>query len=573
MKNIFKKSEKDFKRIKASPKIDNVLSLKGFIKYFLYRNSLPSVRDILYFIIDTLEIFLIYKLIGRNASTGGIIGYFFIMFMASMWKVLVYSMREKILQLDAKKDLVSIPKYFMPLLALGTIFWLILITISFNLIHLDSKTGYLIFIHKALSQIFVLYSTYYFFSTYTLSRVYMPMQYTLINRVFNLVMAVVLTPFIGVYGFIISFYSEKIIDFLIVIKFCNVVLRLRKIKLISLNVSAYIYKNLFWVFREKATLTIKRSSSFFVLNLEKVLVLSLINHYYPFYLIDFFVFYQVINFFMVPANRIAKSLFYDITNLLYKVRINFLRVLFNYNLIIVNLVAIVAVFVFYIVAHTAWTEKWFSIVLEFTIINKWYSVYFLIFFAYGLRLFNQFFLVSESHYTTIICTLLFDYILVAFLFFNSREVIEHHNPMVYFVIKGNVSLLMYVTLFFIYITGIWKKDSIISKVHLDNKTGATFTDRLAFLEKVNKQNFKSHLVGILVFKNEYDKNHIEKYVIDVLENKFNINFHTKISPNTIVFTCPKGSCNNLEYELIRIFRIKVENSLESSKKANNTNQI
>jgi hypothetical protein len=281
MDNIILRSQKDAKKLSSHPKLLDTISWKGFIRYFLYRNSLPFFREILFISVNLAEFFLVLYFFGRSVGVGSAIASVYLFFKSSFWRSFLFSLRDRILELKAVKDLKLLPKYFYSYTFLGIIYWLINIAAGYYLIHIGSPLGKMLFMHKLIASLFALISSTYFISAYTLSRVYISMPFTMANRILNLVLVVALYKFLGIYSFIVSFYLVGIIDLFITIKYCKKIFVKNEVdfhigtKEILSSLTLSLKKT-----KEKHVQSFKKMSTFFLIYFQPLLVIYLVNIYY-----------------------------------------------------------------------------------------------------------------------------------------------------------------------------------------------------------------------------------------------------------------------------------------------------
>ncbi len=462
MENIIGKSKRDLEKILSRPRVEDIISVKGFFKYFIYRNNLPFIRDLLFFIFDTAQIYLLFRMMGHVGSSGGILGYAFGIFISGFWTALIYSMRDKIISLANTKQHELIPNYFSSIVSSGAIVWILLVICSIFFFYgiNPSPESLIIYSSKVLSQGIELYSSIYFFTIYTMGRIYIPFWLTIINRLFFLLLPIFLFRQLGVWSFVLAFFIERILNAIITIKYSNRSLKVLGIKQISSNFFLLAKKKLFWFFQDDPFCFLKKTLSFLLLNSQRLVFLVLVGIYYPYYLLDFFAFYQLINLFFLIPRRMSRSLFYDITSLLSRGRYYFMRLLANYNILLSLFFALVVVAIFNL-SSFALPSFFSSIMLELTILNKWNSIYMLVFFSFGIIIINRVFIVSGSYWYYIVTTILFEYLILGLLIYNSDSFFKIGNPILVFSIQGELSLYYFFFILLLYISGLWKKGSII----------------------------------------------------------------------------------------------------------------
>lgn len=551
MKNIVLKSRADLEKNSKRPFIEDIISFKGFLRYFAYRNTFPGIRDLLYFIFDTLQIYFIFMFLDKGAATGGVVGYVSVLLISSLWNVMLYSMREKILELESKKQLGLVPNYFAPMVFSGFVIWLLMALSAIILIRLNTAQGSVIFISRLLAGSFDLYSSLYFFSVYTLYRVYIPFTYTLLNRLFFLFLPLIFVKYFGVTAFIFSFFAEKIVNTLLTIKYCNKTLRSRNMNLIADNFTDLLMKNSFWFIKENPLGTIKRAFSSSLFGLQKFIVIVLVHNYYNFYIIDFFVFYQIIHLFMLLPLRMSKSMYHDVTQLLYKKKYYLLRILFNNNMILSLLFAAISVYLFSIIPAVPIPRKIFSLIFEFLLLDQWQPLYMLIFFSYGISLINRLLFVSEAHVWLISTSLFFDYFLLGTMLWFSPYFFKLGNPMLFFSFQGRLSLFYFVTLLIIYASGLWKKESVLTKIRDSGKVSLSgLLGRKTFLELTKEKGGKDSVVVVLTLSKKYINSSFINGIIELASERLNIIAVTRFSNNTLFFFVNKSEVQGKEFEML-----------------------
>jgi len=547
MENIILKSKKDLERAEGRPRLNDILSFKGFIRYFFYRNSLPGVRDLLYFVFDTVQIFLIYKLLGKVAFSGGLLGYVFAIFISNFWNVIIYSMREKTLELDSKGQLKLIPSYFAPLLLSGGLIWFVFVAVAIIFVNVHSLNSEIIFISRLLAGGFELYSSLYFFAVYTLLRVYIPFSLTIINRLIFLVLPLFLVRYIGPWAFAMGFVLEKSINLLITLKYCNKALRIKGVKLINSDLKTLVFKKTFWFLLEKPLSTLKRSVSFSIIGLQKLVIIFLVSKYYEPFLFDFFAFYQLLGIFLLVPYRISKSLYYDLTNLLYRGRFYMLRLLFNYNLVIACILGLCFAYLFSFVRTMPVPGRFFDLMFELTLMNRWFSIYMLVFFTFGISVLNRLLLVSESHLLLISLAAIFDYILLGWLVFHSPYF--RGDPIFIFSFQGQISLYYFAALLLVYLTGIWKKESMIAIIRNNSRQSIGILDWNDFRERLNSLKDKDPVIAVMVLSKRYTRIALLKGVIETARELVDIDAVTRASNNTLFLLIPSTEADTKNSEL------------------------
>lgn len=558
MKNIVLKSKTDLDKNKKRPFIEDIISFGGFLRYFAYRNTLPGIRDLLFFIFDTVQIYFIFMFLNRDAATGGVIGYVSILLISSLWNVMLYSMREKILELESKRQLGLVPNYFAPMVLSGFVIWLLMALSAIVLIRLNTDQGSVIFIGRLLAGSFDLYSSLYFFSVYTLYRVYIPFTYTLLNRLLFLFLPLLFVKYFGATAFVFAFFAEKIVNTLLTIKYCNKTLRSRNMSLITDNFMSLLMKNSFWFIKENPFGTIKRAFSSSLFGLQKFIVIVLVHNYYNFYIIDFFIFYQMIHLFMLLPLRMSKSMYYDVTQLLYKKKYYLLRILFNNNMILSLLFAIISVYLFSVIPTVPIPRKIFSLIFEFILLDQWTSLYMLIFFSYGISLINRLLFVSEAHAWLISTSLFFDYFLLGLLLWFSPYFFKLGDPILFFSFQGRLSIFYFITLLIVYVSGLWKKESVLTKINDSGKFDLSgLIDRKTFLELTKRKRKVGTVVVVLTVSKKYTNSSSINGIIELASERLNIIAVTRFSNNTLFFfaNMDEVQSKNIELSVLSILGV------------------
>lgn len=533
MSNIILQSQKDAKKMSERPTIIDTLTWKGFLRYFAYRNTLPFTREIIYLVINLIEFFLILYLFGKSVGIGSAIAIVFLFFKNNMWKAFLYSLRDKILELKMSERLSDLPKLFYSYAFLAILYWSINVTLGYVLINISSPMGRIIFINKLAAGIFTLISSTYFFSAYTLSRVYISMYYNIANRVLNLVLVIFLYKFIGIYAFILSFYLVGLIDLFITFKYCRRIFLKFEInfkigykKIIS-SIGVVAKKT-----KENYYESTKKFSTFFLIYFQPLLLIYLVNIYYEDYLIEYFIFSSFINLLFIFPNRISQSMYYDSTLLIFNNNFNMLKNIFYKNLTILMLIAICCVAS--LIGVTEYVElprKWSLLLLDLKMIDKWYWLYLFILFSFPIKLFSYIFMVSESYKFLTLLTLTFDYLLVAILFLSSDL---SDNILYIFFVRGQISPYYLVALILIFISGIWKKDSKLAQMLKAFSKESSFISMEKFIQETDHLSHLDPVVCILILDRKYSRKTIIEHIGTEIKNSFNIKAISRVSNNTIL---------------------------------------
>jgi hypothetical protein len=536
MKKLIDKALKDFERRKNIPTLDNILTVGGFLKYFKHRNTMPFIRDISYMVINIVQVIAILNVLGIRAASGGVIGYAFMLFISDIWGALKYSLREKIIISEQSAKTHEISKYFLSLIVIGTSIWLIVSLLALNIINTESigsRDGYIIFVATILSMIFQLISSSYFITAYTISRVFLPLQYTLGSRILNLILGIVLMKFIGVYGICFSFFSSRIVDLLITKHFCDKTLRARNINLRPKNIRAKeIYKKALELLKP-ASMSIKRILVFTVVSIDKLILILLVHHYYKSYVVDFFLMYQLVNIFMLIPARVSKSMYYDTVMLLKTKSMSMMKLLFNRNLGILIVLGIIFASLFSLLPMINIPHKhWSSMLLDLTIIDQWKWVYVLIFFSFITRFINRLLLFSESYITLLVSYLFFEYALLIYVLLTNSYFMKTKEILVFFPIKGQISIYYAGTLLLIYISGIWKRES--SLLNIDSaKNKDVLVEYRSFKDKIREASHNDKII-ILILEKTYLGPTFVNQVLGTATSKLNVSSATRISSNTLI---------------------------------------
>lgn len=538
MEKILKKANKDFERQINTPIIDDIISFKGFLRYFKHRNTFPAIKDISYFLILNIEILILYKLLGNSAFIGGVFAHIFILLILILGRILVYSIREKILILKNENKLNLTPLFFSSILLVGSIIWLILVLSWFFIVKDYESTTKLIFIFKILSSYFTLYTSLYFLSTYALSRIYINLYYTLINKILTLGLAYFLFYKIGIISFIVYFFVERIINTIIIKNSCDKTLKNLRVKLVDKSLKfSNIIKNSFWFINKNL---IKRFMSLLLIEGQKILLIILVSKYAPNYLFIFFLFYQVISLFMLIPNRISKSMYYDITSLIYNNRLSLLRILLKKNLVIIILVGLLSTFLFKFLISSNLISKWQPLVINLFLFDKWIYIYSIVFFSSLILFINRFLLTAESHISLISLSLIFDYFLIYYLLINYKPFIQTHNPMFFFYAKGFSIFFYFLASSLLFFFPFWKKESIIARIK-----EIKFDNINQFLQKSKKIEKSNHIAILInIEKPYYRKNYLNE-IIEIIKINFNPNSISYLNQKTLLLLVPYES-NNLK---------------------------
>jgi hypothetical protein len=534
MERLIKKALKDFKTRDKKPRIDDILSIRGFLSYFFYRNSLPFVRDVSYIIINIVQIIVILKILGIRAAAGGVIGYALILFIIDIWEALKYSLREKIIISEKSTKYQDIAKDFAAMLIIGIFIWLIISAIGISFVKINSKDGYIIMISTLGSILFQLVASSYFMATYTISRVYIPLSYTLGSRIFNLLLGIALMKFIGVYGISFSFFSSRIMDLVITKHFCDKILKSRNISLISKRIRLKeLFERIIFLLKP-IKMSLKRLMAFTITSADKLILMILVYYYYKSYVVSFFLMIQIINVFLLIPKRISKSMYFDTTYLLKTKSLSMLRLLFNRNFLLTICLGVLFAYVFYLIPNFNLPHKyWFTLVLDLIILDEWFWVCMLIFSYFIIRFINRFLLFSESHISLLLPYLLFEYVLMIYFLLNNQYFLETKEIVVFFSIKGKIGVYYCATLLLIYLSGIWKKESAI----LNIKFTAEFDGLKNYQDFKNdiKNSSKDDVLMILSLEKNYKRPVFIKHILEIIQNNFSIKSSIRLSENTFFF--------------------------------------
>lgn len=556
MDKLINKARKDFQFRQNAPRTEDILTLRGFARYFMYRNSLPFVRDISYMIISLVQILVMLKMLGTGAAAGGVIGYAFVLFVTDFWDALKYSLREKILVSEQSSVNQEISKYFLALVMIGIVIWLVILVGALSLVKVGSTDGSIILISTMISIIFQLISSSYFMATYTISRVYMPMHYTLGSRILNLLIGIALIKVIGVYGICFSFFSSRIMDLLITKHYCDKTLRTRNITLIQKNIRfKEVYKSAVLLLTPISR-SLKRLLVFTVVSADKLILIILVHHYYKSYVIDFFLMYQLINIFMLIPARISKSVYYDTVMLLKTRALSMLRLLFNRNLIVVIILGVIFAYLFSLVPTLNLPHRhWSSLILDLTIIDQWTWVYISIFCYFIIRFINRFFLFSEAYITLLIPYVFFEYLMMIYLLLGNKYFMETKEIIIFFAVKGQVGVYYFAALLLIYASGIWKKESAILNFGRA-KSGTILKDYADFKNDL-KDLKEDDRVIMLIFERSYTKNIFIEQALNSTVNNFNIISGMKISNNTslLIHRSNGSTVERIKFKAIELFSV------------------
>lgn len=551
MENIIDKSKKDLKRLGSRPVLSDIVTVKGFLRYFAYRTTFPFFRDLIFFVFDTTQIFIIFKLLGFGASTGGVLGYAFVVFMSGFWTALVYSMREKVLTLGSQKNYSSISSYFSPLISSGAVIWVIIVVISLFMFRGLGIQPLIIFSSRIISHGIELYSMAYFFTAYTITRIYIPFWATVLNRLVFLIVPIFLITPLGVWAFVFSFFIERLLSLLITVKYSNKSLRARGIDSFNTAFFSLAGKKMFWFIREGYVSFVKRIISFSLMNFQRLLFLAIVSKYFYFYLLDFFAFYQLLHLFFLVPQRIGKSLYYDVTFLLHRGRYHLTRLLCNYDIVMSLLLASLVVSFLYFVPIRVVPFRLSSIIIELAVIDQWSSIYMLVFFSFGIIVVQRVFILSESYYSYIFGVLLFDYFILAYMAINSPYIFGAGNPVFIFALQGKLSFYYFLSLLLWYFVGLWRKESIVYSANKNNKF---FDLQTTFLEKTKQKN--KCVVAALFLSDKYSYRNFPELVADAAKDVLNVVSVSKLN-RSLVFVCAEQGDDIHQQELNVVSRLGV----------------
>ena len=515
MKNIIEKSKLDFKKVQNRQKVVDIVSTKGFIRYFAYRNVLPFGSDLLFLVFDTANIFIILWLLGFTASSGGVLGYALTIFIGGMWNTLIYSLREKLLQLQTQKKTDLISHYFISTASWGLIVWAFLTVLFIYYFRQRSFDAELIFISKLLSSGFSLYSSLYFFAAYSVTRIYIPFWIMISNRLLFLIFPIFMFKHIGVWAFATAFMLERFFDLVVTVKYTDRVLEIRGLKLIPEHFTHYLFKKPFWFLLEAPRTFILRSISILFSNLQRPMFILLVARYYGAYILDFFAFYQLLHIFYLASLRISRSLYHDVTKLLHTGRLYLMRILCNYNILISIFTSALAVYIFHLMATTVVPHRFFSLIVELIMMNKWGQIYLLLFFSSITIIIQRVLLLSEAYISLLTSILVFDYLVLGYLIISDNTLFIYDNPLLIFSIQGTISPYYFLFILLIYISGIWKKESIIYK---NSESSLITDDQTSFIKKAKQKNEKDPFIIILFLSKGNHRTHAINGIIDVAKD-------------------------------------------------------
>jgi len=457
---ILNKAKKDFLKYANKPTINSIFNIKGFISYFLLRNFYPSIKDLLFYFSDLLELYLIYYFLGKEYTSIGIVSIVLFRLINIVVKVVSYSLREKILTLINinKKNIIN--KYFSSTLASVIIVFIVCIFVLNSTFDFKNNIIKIIFINKLASSIFLTISTLYFQSTYVVSRVFFNLYYVAFIKALGLSFIYYSFSSINYFAFIIFFYLDSLSQLLITYYYCKKVLFINNMNLFSNRLKDY-FKHLFWFFKNSKIKFILRFTSLFLSNSQSLIFILIIFFYFPNYLFIFFILYQIFNFFLILSNRVSKSMFFDVARQSYLRNKIILNKLILNNLFVVLIISVINIILFSkLDLITNIYPKWETIYTNLFILNKWQGLYLLVFFNSINNFFIKFLEFSESHLINIFIHIL-NYLLIYFYIVNDNYFIQSQNPVCFFYIFGYVNFFIFLSLVFVFIFNMSFKKSFL----------------------------------------------------------------------------------------------------------------
>lgn len=540
MDRIILQAQKDANKLSGRPKLTDTLTNKGFLRYLFYRNTMPLIRELSFLLITVTEFALVLYFFGKSVGVGSAIAGVFMFFSNNLWRAFLFSLRDKILELKALNKLNFIPKYFYSYSVLAIIYWLTSIIAASIFLNIQSTMGNQIFYHKLFAGIFMLISSTYFISAYTISRVYISLPYTILNRLLNLIFIVATFKYLGIYSFIISFYLTNIVDLFITIRYCKKIFIKNDISFKIKDQSKNMLDILLEMFKKiDSKNSIKRILTFVVIYIQPLLIIFLVNRYYPDYLIEFYVFSLLMNLLLLIPNRISKSMYYDLTYLIFHKNFSMLRNLFYKNLYAIVISGIIITTATYYIVNTLGVPQKLSwILLDLIMLDEWHWLYLFIFISFPLRLFSYLFMVSESFTSLILMTFVFDYALLAILFINSSQA---DNILYLFFVKGKISVAYLLTYILLFSFGIWKKDSKLNQIS-NKPVNDSLSSKEEYIKKVEQSYHLNPIICLMVLENKHTNTNSINSICKRMQERFKPSAITRISNNTLLIL------NNTDYQ-------------------------
>lgn len=526
MQAIINKAKKDFLKNNSRATIKDIFSISGFIKYFLLRNFWPAIKDIVFYVIEALEIFLVYKFLGKDYAYIGILGLAFFVLINIISRAVSFSLREKMLVLINQHQKQLIPKYFSAVLVSIFIIFLVSMFAFISIADLANKAYSVFFINKIFSGFFVLLSSFYFQATYLVSRVFFNLVLLSVYRLLAIGFVVVSFKYLNVYSFIIYFYLDAFIQLFNTYYYCRKTLSVNSISLISKNVKDY-FKNLFWFAKNKNFFI--RTLSLFLSYGQKLVVIVVIYLFFKNYLFIFFILLQIFGFLLILAKRVSKSLYFDVYNQTYNKSSIILNRLILSNFVVVVLLSLLSVFIFSNLELISKVyPKWESIYTNLLIFNRWTGFYLLAFFSSLVLFFNKILEYSESHKFNIVLSFIFNYLLVYLVIINDQHFMQTKNPISYFSISGYLSVDYFACLVLVFYFQKWTKSSFIFNLKKQKIELVSLSEFIDF-----SKHSKAYL--FFSFNKKFARFYFLELVVSLLE-PFNIINIYKLSFNTYIFS-------------------------------------
>lgn len=562
---IINKAKKDYIKFLNRPTLESIYTIKGFLSYLMLRNLYPSIKDLTLYISELLEIYLVYKLLGKEFVHIGILGFLFFKFINVFSRIISYSLREKILELinSNKKELIS--RYFSSALSFSLLFFLLLVFVLSVSVNFENTAFSTIFFNKIFVSAFFIVSSLYFQSTYIISRVYFNLYLVLLAKLISLSFIILSFKYFGYYSFVLYFYIDGILQLLITYLYASRVLFVHNIKLFSSDIKNY-YKNLFWFFLNSKLKFTLRSLSLFLANSQKIIIILIVSYLYPNYLIVFFIIYQIFNFLLLVTNRVSRSMYFDVSKQSF-FKNNFVlnRLLIN-NFVITLVLSFINIYLFMHLGDISLVySKWEAIYTNLLILNKWTGLYLLIFFSGFNLFFYRILEFSESHLLNIILSVI-NYVLIFVLLINNNYFIQSHNPVCFFYINGFVSLIMFTLFLIAFLSKMWIKNSFLYNLSKDK---FDYDDIDSFLSKKNKNIFLFTINKKFQRKQDLFYSILEEELEIVAKYKFSFNTYILVFKESkkaghlkkIIYQNVSFMCN----QIISLNKVSISDLLKENK--------
>ncbi|MEI6079577.1 MAG: hypothetical protein WCQ53_02935, partial [bacterium] len=163
--------------------------------------------------------------------------------------------------------------------------------------------------------------------------------------------------------------------------------------------------------------------------------------------------------------------------------------------------------------------------------DQWKWLYIFIALSFPIRLIHYILLVGESFTFLTVLTLIFEYVLLAYLFLHG----EYTDNILYiFFIKGQLSPYYLMALLGIFMSGIWKRDSGLAHILDAGPVSSNIVSKKQFMKKVDEVMHSDPIVNILMLDHKYIKTASIGSICSEIQTGFNPLAITRLSNNSIM---------------------------------------